>query len=215
MSARPVAPKTRMLEPPGASRATVAGVKKMPTPTIPLTPSARSASAPTGRREPSSGAAGASSARPSAVDMTAGVDHKPGPHTKAVLRKRPGSPPRSGSAAGARPGWPFRRASRPRGGAHRLDGPRRLRLPGPDRPAEDLQELSDPRLRLLGPLAGAAEEPGVELGREQRVLEAVHRPVEDGDDHRLVHIAADLAALDAGPDERPRPLAILPRPQPA
>src|SRR5215470_12607776 len=87
MSARPVAPKTRMLEPPGASRATVAGVKKMPTPTMPFTPRARSASAPTGRPAPSSGAAGASSARPSAVDMTAGVDHKPGPYTKAAQRE--------------------------------------------------------------------------------------------------------------------------------
>src|SRR5262245_14460605 len=151
MSARPVAPNTRMLEPPGASRATVAGVKKMPTPTIPLTPSARSASAPTGRRAPSSGAAGASSARPCAVDMTAGVDHKPGPYTKGAAREA--GPPRRGSAARACPDGALRRASRTQGGSLRLDGTRGLWLRAPDGSPEDLQELSDPRLRLLRALA--------------------------------------------------------------
>jgi hypothetical protein len=44
-----VAAKTSTLAAPGACRATVAGAKKIPTPTIPLMPSASSAQAPTGR----------------------------------------------------------------------------------------------------------------------------------------------------------------------
>src|SRR5262249_20776915 len=47
----------------------------------------------------------------------------------------------------------------------------------------------------------AAEESGIEFGGEQRVLKALHRPVEDGDDHFRIGVFAQLAAIHTEANE--------------
>src|SRR5207249_1271186 len=68
---------------------------------------------------------------------------------------------------------------------------------GADSAAQDIEKLSDARLFFLLRIAVAAEEARIEFFGQQRVLEAFHGPVEDGDGHLLIQIAAKLVAFHA------------------
>lgn len=47
----------------------------------------------------------------------------------------------------------------------------------------------------------ASKQSRIEFGGEQRVLEALHHPVEDRDDHFDVHVLAQFAAVQAEADK--------------
>ena len=57
-------------------------------------------------------------------------------------------------------------------------------------------------------VALAREETRIELLGQQRVLEALHGPLENRDDHLLVDVGAHLAALDPHAHERDRAVGI-------
>ena len=79
------------------------------------------------------------------------------------------------------------------------------------RAAQQLDELVHPQVPLLSGLGRVPEQPRVELLGHHRVLDPVHQPVDHGDDHPRVDVAAYLTPGDAGPDEALRAVRVLAR----
>src|SRR5712692_9349922 len=66
----------------------------------------------------------------------------------------------------------------------------------PNRSFQHIQELADPSFFFLLRIALPPEEPGVQFLDEEGVLEALHHPVDDRNDHFNIQIFAQLAALE-------------------
>src|SRR4029077_7278050 len=67
---------------------------------------------------------------------------------------------------------------------------------GADRPLQHGQKLLDSGVLLLGQFALSAKQTRIQLSGEQRILEALHHPVDDRDDHLDVHVLAQFAAIE-------------------
>src|SRR5437016_2563119 len=63
--------------------------------------------------------------------------------------------------------------------------------------AQDVKELVDACFLFFGHVAGAAEQAGIKFFSEQRVLEALHHPVDDRDDDLYIEVLAQFAAFQA------------------
>src|SRR6266436_9768366 len=79
----------------------------------------------------------------------------------------------------------------------------------PDCALQHGKKLLNSRFFLLRQFTLAAEEPRIELGREQRVLESLDHPVDDRDHHLNVEVVAKLAAFQAEAHETDRAIRVF------
>ena len=81
----------------------------------------------------------------------------------------------------------------------------------PDGSLQDDKKLVDAGFFLFRHLALAAKQSGIEFGGEQRILKALHRPVEDGNHHFDIEVLAQFAALQAEAHESDGAIGIFGR----
>src|SRR5689334_12623191 len=62
---------------------------------------------------------------------------------------------------------------------------------------QQFKELIDARFSLFASVALTAKEAGIKFFRKQRVLEAIHGPFENRDDHLNIDVIAQLTTLHA------------------
>src|SRR5512145_416764 len=107
----------------------------------------------------------------------------------------------------------------PRGsGGRDVERPSRPRDPTlgrrPERSSEQVDELLDPRRAALLLVRVPMEQTGVELGRDERVLQALGQPVDHRGGHLDVQVGAYLAPPHAELDEVECPVGVLAHEEP-
>src|SRR5690242_3883980 len=65
---------------------------------------------------------------------------------------------------------------------------------------QHFQKLPDAALLVSGELPVVAEQAGIKFFRQECVLEALHGPVQNGDDHLQVNIGAYFSSFDSSLD---------------